>query len=138
MEKASSLKAAVVNLLIFACHYFYPVWNLRAKRGRINHVISNHEPHLLQSQCLWVSGWWLGLGTAFNTVNMGKAPEQLAWGWMPAAKRDFTQGSSEQTVWADSSAPSEPGMWGQHRDYLPVLRNVHVKLQQLRAKHILN
>lgn len=74
----------------------------------------------------------------FNTVNTREAPEQLAWGWMPAAKRDFTQGSSEQTVWADSSAPSEPGMWGQHRDYLPVLRNVHVKLQQLRAKHILN
>lgn len=81
---------------------------------------------------------WPGDSRCLTPLIPGEAPEQLAWGWMPAAKRDFTQGSSEQTVWADSSALSEPGMWGQHRDYLPVLRNVHVKLQQLRAKHILN
>lgn len=70
----------------------------------------------------------LGLGTAIKT---GHVLNSQAWNWMPSAmqQQDFTQGSSEQIVWVDSSALPELRIEGE-QCYFFVLRNANMKSQE--------
>lgn len=78
----------------------------------------------------------LGLGTALKT---GHVLNSQAWNWMPSAKQqqDFTQGSSEQIVWVDSSTLPELRIEGEQH-YFFVLRNAKMKSQEFRAKYVCN
>ena len=58
---------------------------------------------------------------------------------MPSAmqQQDFTQGSSEQIVWVDSSALPELRIEGE-QCYFFVLRNANMKSQEFWAKYVRN
>ena len=78
----------------------------------------------------------LGLGTAIKT---GHVLNSQAWNWMPSAmqQQDFTQGSSVQIVWVDSSTLPELRIEGE-QCYFFVLRNANMKSQEFRAKYVHN
>lgn len=78
----------------------------------------------------------LGLGTAIKT---GHVLNSQAWNWMPSAiqQQDFTQDSSEQIVWVDSSTLPELRIEGEQH-YFFVLRNANMKSEEFRAKYVCN